>query len=171
MYLNNVWRPNLSITGADGFPPVAKGGNVVRQNTALKLSMRLAPNADPKAATAALQKKLTENVPYNCKVTISGNHEGQGWCMKEMKPWLKEAVAKAGQDFFDGKESGTYGIGGSIPLLAELEKAYPGTQIIALGVLGPNANAHAPNECINLAFVKKLTCSLSHLIASVGLQK
>ena len=50
MYLNNTWRPNLSITGADGLPPVAKGGNVVRQNTRLKLSMRLAPNADAKAA-------------------------------------------------------------------------------------------------------------------------
>lgn len=23
MYLNNVWRPNLAITGADGLPPIA----------------------------------------------------------------------------------------------------------------------------------------------------
>ena len=91
--------------------------------------------------------------------------------MKEMPPWLGEAVAQAGKDFFDGKETGTYGIGGSIPLLAELEKGYPDSMIIALGVLGPNANAHAPNECINLPFVKKLTCSLSHLIASVAQQK
>ena len=88
--------------------------------------------------------------------------------MKPMQPWLDEAVVNAGKDFFDGKESGSYGVGGSIPFLSELEKMYPDSQIIALGLLGPDANAHAPNESINLAFAKKLTCSLSHMIAAVG---
>jgi acetylornithine deacetylase/succinyl-diaminopimelate desuccinylase-like protein len=59
-------------------------------------------------------------------------------------------------------------MGGSIPFLAELEKMYPATQIVALGLIGPKANAHAPDECINLAYAKKLTCSVSHIIASIG---
>lgn len=59
-------------------------------------------------------------------------------------------------------------MGGSIPFLAELEKMYPQTQIVALGLLGPGANAHAPDECINLTYAKKLTCSLSHIIGAVG---
>ena len=171
MYLNNTWRPNMSITGADGLPPCAKAGNVCRQNTRLKLSMRIAPNADATAARAVLQKKLTEDVPYNCKVTVTGDHNGQGWCMKEMLPWMKEAVEDAGRDFFDGNEGKSYGMGGSIPLLGQLEKMYPDTRILGLGLIGPSANAHAPNECINLTYAKKLTCSLSHLIAAVGLQK
>ena len=45
---------------------------------------------------------------------------------------------------------------------------YPETSIFALGVLGPKANAHAPNECINLDYTKRVTCALSHLIAHVG---
>ena len=61
-------------------------------------------------------------------------------------------------------------MGGSIPLLSELEKMYPNAQILALGLIGPKANAHAPNECINLAYAKRLTGSLSHLIAAVGTQ-
>ena len=171
MYLNNTWRPNLSITGADGLPPVAKGGNVLRQGTSLKLSMRLPPNADPRVATDAMKKKLTENIPYNGKVTISGVAEGRGWCMKEMQPWLQEAVVSSGRDFFDGRDGKSYGVGGSIPLLAELEIMYPASQILALGLIGPKANAHAPNECMNLAYAKRLTCSLSHMIAAVGVQK
>lgn len=46
MYLNNVWRANLSVTGATGLPPQQTAGNAVRSNTGLRLSMRLAPNAD-----------------------------------------------------------------------------------------------------------------------------
>ena len=61
-------------------------------------------------------------------------------------------------------------MGGSIPFLSELEKMYPATQIVAFGLLGPFANAHGPNEMINLPYAKKLTCALSHVMAEVGQQ-
>lgn len=50
MYLDNVWNPNMSITGADGLPPIAMAGNVVRAQTGARLSMRLPPSMDPKKA-------------------------------------------------------------------------------------------------------------------------
>ena len=111
---------------------------------------------------------MTKDPPHNAKVTVKGGHSGQGWCMKEMAPWLSASVKKAGSDFFEGNDSGTYGMGGSIPFLCELDKMYPNTFILALGLIGPKANAHAPNECINLTYAKKLTKALSHLIAEVA---
>lgn len=77
-------------------------------------------------------------------------------------------MKKAGRDFFEGRDTGTYGMGGSIPFLAELDRMYPDTFIMALGLIGPSANAHAPNESINLTYAKKLTKALSHLIAEVA---
>ena len=59
-------------------------------------------------------------------------------------------------------------MGGSIPFLAELEKIYPQTQIVAMGVLGPGANAHAADENINLPYSKKVTCAVSHIMAVIG---
>jgi len=59
-------------------------------------------------------------------------------------------------------------MGGSIPFLSELDSMYPDAVILALGLIGPKANAHAPNECMNLTFAKKLTKALSHLIAEVA---
>lgn len=88
--------------------------------------------------------------------------------MKDPVPWVAEAFNDVGTTFFDGNKVGSYGCGGSIPFLAELGKMYPDTAIYALGVLGPKANAHAPNECINLDYTKRLTCAVSHLIAHVG---
>ena len=168
MYLNNTWRANLSITGAAGLPDVGIAGNVVRASTTLKLSLRLPPSADPEATGAKLKEILEANPPYNAKVTVNIGQSGQGWCMKDMPTWLEGAVKKAGSDFYDGKAAGTYGMGGSIPFLAELDKMYPNTFILALGLIGPQANAHAPNEKINLTYAKKLTKSLSHLLAEVA---
>jgi acetylornithine deacetylase/succinyl-diaminopimelate desuccinylase-like protein len=113
-------------------------------------------------------KKVTENVPHGCKVEVKTGHAGQGWCMKDPTGWVREAFDEAGADFFDGNKVGQKGGGGSIPFLAELCKQYPETQIYAMGVLGPGHNAHGPNENINLAYTKKLTGALSHLIGSVG---
>ena len=69
MYLNKTWHPNLSITGADGLPPIATAGNVIRPKTSVRCSMRLPPTYDAKKANELMVKKLTENVPYNAKVT------------------------------------------------------------------------------------------------------
>lgn len=94
-----------------------------------------------------------------------GSNGGDGYCMKVLEPWLQNAITNAGSLFFD-KPSGTYGDGGSIPFLNELSKKYPESQVVAFGVLGPFSNAHGPNEMLELSYAKKLTCSLSHILAS-----
>ena len=88
MYLDNVWNPNMSITGADGLPPIAMAGNVVRASTGARISMRLPPSMDPKKAEAIMRETLTKDPPYGAKITINGGHAGSGWCMKELSPWL-----------------------------------------------------------------------------------
>lgn len=70
MYLNNVWRANCSITGAAGLPDISVAGNVVRPGTSVRLSMRLPPTMNPSDATKILEKKLTQDVPHNAKVTL-----------------------------------------------------------------------------------------------------
>jgi len=48
LYLNNVWRPSLAITGAEGLPPLNQAGNVIRAYTTARVSLRLPPSADAK---------------------------------------------------------------------------------------------------------------------------
>jgi acetylornithine deacetylase/succinyl-diaminopimelate desuccinylase-like protein len=168
MYLANTWESNLSITGADGLPAIQMAGNVVRASTSVRLSMRLPPAMDPQEAKAIIEKKLTTDVPYNAKVTLTPVGAGSGWCMKVLSPELDKAIKEAGAAFYDGKETGSYGMGGSIPFLSELGTMYPKTEIVAFGLLGPNSNAHGPNEMIHLGYAKRLTSSLAHIIQSVA---
>lgn len=115
----------MSVTGAGGLPEYTKAGNVVRASTSLRLSIRLPPNKNPNEACATVREKLTTNVPYNCKVTVEGDHNGSGWCMKEMEQWEADIMSSSSKSFFDGKDYGSYGMGGSIPFLAQLGNLYP----------------------------------------------
>jgi len=59
LYLNKAWNPNLSITGADGLPPVAIAGNVCRPMTTVRCSMRLCPTFDAHKANEIMNEKLS----------------------------------------------------------------------------------------------------------------
>lgn len=113
-------------------------------------------------------KKLIENPPYNAKITPHVASVGNGWLMKDLKPQFKDAILKAGADFFNGSSTGFFGAGGSIPILNELQTGFPNAAIIAMGLLGPNSNAHGPNESINLPYAEKLICALTHILIATG---
>ena len=85
------WRPQLSVVGIDGFPEVSKAGNVNLPFAEAKLSIRLPPTKNKKEAEAFVLKTLTENPPYNAKVTVSSKGAGEGF----NAPALPEALEKA----------------------------------------------------------------------------
>jgi len=67
-YLNRSQRPNLTVIGVDGIPDTANAGNLIRPKTVLKCDCRLPPYLTVDDAKAAIEKKLTTNVPYNAKI-------------------------------------------------------------------------------------------------------
>ena len=58
------------------------------------------------------------------------------------------------------------GEGGSIPFLGSFKEQFPKTLMVVAGVLGPESNAHGPNEMLELDFCEKLMCSLTYLLAN-----
>lgn len=163
MYLDNVWRPNVTITGASGLPAHSKAGNVVRPATTVRISMRLAPDADANKQIDKMEEILTKDPPYNAKLTVLEKFGGNGFLMKVPDQWLSDAIMQAGKTYY-GMPSGSYGDGGSIPFLNTLALKYPETHVIAFGVLGPFSNAHGPNEFLELTYTKRLVCSLCHVL-------
>jgi acetylornithine deacetylase/succinyl-diaminopimelate desuccinylase-like protein len=164
LILNRTWRPALSVTGVDGMPPMASAGNVLRPYTAVKLSMRLPPRVDPARAVAALKAALEKDPPYGAKVTVTGD-AAAGWDAPELAPWLERAMEEASRAYF-GKPAMAMGEGGTIPFMAMLGKKFPAAQFLITGVLGPDSNAHGPNEFLHIPTAKRLTCCVAHVIAS-----
>lgn len=163
LLLNNSWRPTLSVIGASGFPEPADAGNVLRDATTLALSFRLPPTADSAAALSAIERALTTDVPYGAKVTLSGVEHAGGWNAPEPSPWLSEALEKVSDQVFGAPWRGS-GLGGSIPFMGLLAEKYPRAQFVVTGALGPDSNAHVPDEWLHLGQAQRVTEAIAHML-------
>ncbi|RYZ33524.1 MAG: M20/M25/M40 family metallo-hydrolase [Myxococcaceae bacterium] len=156
LVLNRTWRPALALTGVEGLPALASAGNVLRPFTTLKLSMRIPPRVDPKAAAKALKDVLEKDPPYGAKVTFDGDKASVGWDAPPLAGWLSRAVESASKSCF-GKPAMAMGEGGTIPFMGMLGERFPEAQFLITGLLGPGSNAHGPNEFLHIPTGKKLT--------------
>jgi acetylornithine deacetylase/succinyl-diaminopimelate desuccinylase-like protein len=165
--VRRAWGPAVAITGMDGIPAVRDGGNVLRPFTTAKVSVRLPPTVDAEAAARALEAVLLADPPSGASVSVAIEHPATGWVAPEPAPWLADAFAAASHEVF-GRPPGTLGEGGSIPFLAMLTQRYPGTPLVAAGVLGPGSNAHGPNEFLHLLMAEAVTVASARLVAAAG---
>jgi acetylornithine deacetylase/succinyl-diaminopimelate desuccinylase-like protein len=163
--LNRTWRPALSTIGADGLPPIADAGNVLRPSTSFMLSLRLPPTVDGEEATQAMKLLFEADPPYRANVTFEPVQGATGWNAPPTKPWLADALDHASRATY-GKPSAAIGEGGTIPFMAMLGQRFPQAQFLITGVLGPHSNAHGPNEFLHIAYAKKLTACVAEVIAA-----
>jgi len=163
--LNRTWRPALSVVGAEGLPPIANAGNVLRPRTALKLSLRLPPTVDGHRATLDLRALLETDPPHRAAVKFEADQGASGWNAPATASWLADAVQRASQAFY-GKPAAAMGEGGTIPFMAMLGSQFPEAQFLITGVLGPKSNAHGPNEFLHLPYAKKLTACVAQVLAA-----
>lgn len=169
LILNRTWRPALSVIGLAGAPAPQDAGNVLRPFTEAKLSMRLPPTVDAKAADAAMKRVLEADPPYGARVAFKGGDVGSGWEAPETAPWLHSALDAASRASW-GKPMAMMGEGGSIPFMGMLGKVFPKAQFVITGVLGPHSNAHGPNEFLHIPTGKRVTETVAQIVAAHAAQ-
>jgi acetylornithine deacetylase/succinyl-diaminopimelate desuccinylase-like protein len=165
LVLARTWRPALSVTGADGLPLPAQAGNVLRPKTSLALSLRLPPGVDGARAGKRLKALLEAKPPYGARTRFDLSQSATGWHAPATAPWLAEAVDAASRRHW-GKPAMWMGEGGTIPFMAMLGAKFPKAQFLITGVLGPQANAHGPNEFLHLDYAARLTAAVADVLAA-----
>ncbi len=169
LVLRRTWHATVSVTGADGFPAVADAGNVLRPKTAFKLSLRLPPAVDAERAARKVKEVLEKDPPYHAQVRFSVDAPGAGWDSPPLSSWLADSLAEASELFF-GQPVCYMGEGGSIPFMAMLGERFPQAQFLITGVLGPQSNAHGPNEFLHLETARRITGCVAKVLADLGTQ-
>jgi len=164
LLLNKAWRPSLAVTGAEGWPNLLSAGNVLRPFTSLKLSFRIPPNVDCAKVQEELKKIFQQDPPYGAEVVFKSDKSGNGWEAPALADWLESAIDEASSSFFN-KPANYLGEGGSIPFMGMLGKKYPKAQFVVTGVLGPQSNAHGPNEFLHIDFTKRVTACVATVLA------
>jgi acetylornithine deacetylase/succinyl-diaminopimelate desuccinylase-like protein len=163
MTLNRTWRPALEITGARGFPDLGDAGNVMRPSTAVRVSLRLPPGVAADTALRLVTDLLTKDPPYGAQVRFEPEGASTGWNAPPLAPWLETALMESSRAYF-GKPAMYLGEGGTIPFIHMLGQKFPRAQFLVTGLLGPEANAHGPNEFLHLPTAQKLTCCVADTI-------
>jgi acetylornithine deacetylase/succinyl-diaminopimelate desuccinylase-like protein len=161
LLINSTWRATV---GADGLPAVGSAGNVLLPELSFKLSLRLPPTTEAAAAIKAVKETLERDPPYGADVRFEDVAAAAGWNAPAMAPWLEDSIMRASREIY-GRDAIHLGCGGSIPFMGMLGAKFPNTQFFITGVLGPQSNAHGPNEFLHVGYAKKLTACVSLVLA------
>lgn len=161
--LHGTWRPALEVIGIDHLPSVDNGGNVFRSRLRVKLSLRVPPTSDVESVVAEMIDRLATDPPYGAQVRFVPGASGPGWNAPPFASWLTDAVSEASVTYF-GNPSASCGVGGTIPFMGMLVQRFPDAQFLVVGVLGPESNAHGPDEFLHVPTAKRLTACVAEVL-------
>jgi acetylornithine deacetylase/succinyl-diaminopimelate desuccinylase-like protein len=130
----------------------------------------LPPTVDPAAAGTAVRKAFEVDPPYGAHVRFEPESSSGGWNAPAFAPWFEQSMQRASRHVF-GRDAVSLGGGGTIPFLRMLGERFPQTQFLVTGVLGPQSNAHGPNEFLHLDYAVRLTECVSMVLADFGARR
>ena len=161
--LAQTWAPALSYVAIDGIPAIADGGNVLRPETAMKVSLRVPPTCDAEAVLQELTAIVLKDPPYGASVSFDRGEAADGWNAPALPDWLSAALDEASGHCF-GETFQVTGEGGTIPFMGMLGASFPAANFVITGVLGPGSNAHGPNEYLALSYAEKVTAAVAMVL-------
>lgn len=162
-----IWtKPALSVLGIDA-PRTAEAPNALVPSAKAKLSVRLAPGDEPKSAYAAVKAHLEKHAPWGARVEVTFEHDGSP-CVIDASGPMFDAARSAFRSAWDGVDPVDIGVGGSIPFIATFQEMFPGAAILVTGVEDPHAQAHGPNESLDLGEFARVCLAEALLLANVA---
>lgn len=165
--LSRLWtKPAISTIGLDA-PRVDVASNTLVASAKAKVSMRIAPQEDPRAAYEALRSHLLTRAPWGAKVEITLDDEGAGFAADAQGP-VYDATREAFREAWDGTEPVDVGVGGSIPFVAAFAEKFPEAAILVTGVEDPDTRAHGANESLHLGEFERVCLAEALLLQKVA---
>ncbi|OYN88743.1 dipeptidase [Parenemella sanctibonifatiensis] len=165
-----MWRkPSVSVLAIDA-TPVDKAANVLAPSARAKVSMRVAPGQDADEAMSALTEHLRTHAPWGAKVTVHDGEAGQSGQVPFEGPYADAAQAAFGQAW--GRQPVFVGQGGSIPMVADFQAAFPEATVLVTAVADPDSRMHGIDESLHLGdFAKACRAEADLLGRCAGLQR
>jgi acetylornithine deacetylase/succinyl-diaminopimelate desuccinylase-like protein len=162
-----TWRKPAVTVIAQEASSIKGASNQVLPKAAAIVSCRIVPDQDPQETFEQIKAFLMKDPPWGVKVTVKADHAPVKWWMTDPRGPAFEAALKAMKSGF-GRDGIPIGCGGTIGFVGPLVELFGGAPALLLGIEDPLANAHAPNESLEMGDFRKLTAALAHLFANLG---
>jgi acetylornithine deacetylase/succinyl-diaminopimelate desuccinylase-like protein len=166
---SRLWsKPSVTVIGIDA-PTVRDAANILIPQARARISMRIAPGADPEHEVRLLADHLRAAAPWHVQAEISEVHSSSGFICPdsgsgyELARKVMEAVYRR-----PVKETGG---GGSIPLLNELKDAVPGAEFVLWGCEdNERSRIHGTNESVAIDELERMIVAQALLVQELGKQ-
>ncbi|WP_067129157.1 M20/M25/M40 family metallo-hydrolase [Microtetraspora malaysiensis] len=155
----------ITVTGLD-VPTVSGAVNAVQPTARARVTVRIPPSGDPKAALDDVTGFLQKVAPWGAEVTFDDLVTGSGF-LAGGGGRARAAVSTAMERAF-GRPPRDVGQGGSIPLVAKLAGLFPEAEILLYGAEDGEASIHAPNERLVVDELRKVIATEALFLASYG---
>jgi len=164
-----TWRkPAISIIAQEASSIKGASNQVLPRASAI-VSCRIVPDQDPKEVFEKIKSALTRNPPWGVKVSVKPLGAVKWWMTDPEGPAFEAALTALEKGY--GSKPVAIGCGGTIGFVGPLAELFDGAPALLLGIEDPKTNAHAPNESLDLGDFRKLTASLTHLFAELGMKE
>jgi acetylornithine deacetylase/succinyl-diaminopimelate desuccinylase-like protein len=165
---DRLWaRPAIAVLGIDA-PPTSDATTKLLPVASARISVRLAPGDDTRRAFRAVQEHLRRRAPWGAEVKVMPCREGEPHTI-DVSGQAFQAFRRACADTW-GRAPVELGSGGSLPLVAALASAYPGTAMLLTGVEDLESNAHSENESVHLGELRNCCINEAMLLAHLASQ-
>lgn len=160
-----LWtRPAVSVIGIDA-TPVDRASNTLAASARAKISLRLAPGQDPRAAMDALVTHLQSHAPWNARVEVTPGELGAPGEVPLEGPYAEAAIVAFTSAW--GREPVTVGQGGSIPMVAAFQQLFPAATVLVTALADPDSRMHGLDESLHLADFRRACLAETLLLAAV----
>ena len=164
--LERIWaKPTATVIGIDA-PAVDRSSNTLVPSARAKVSIRLAPDEEPKHAFEIVKAHLEAHTPWGARVEVVLDDQGAGFDADADGPVYDEARAAFADAW--GVQPVDIGVGGSIPFIAAFAERFPEAAILVTGVEDPDTRAHGANESLHLGEFEKVCVAEAVLLARLG---
>ncbi len=146
--VERLWcKPAIAVIALDA-TPVDRASNTLAPVARAKISLRVAPGDDARAATEKLILHLHDHVPYGAQLEVTPGDSGEPSTIDFAGPYAE--VARQAFATAWGVPPVFLGQGGSIPMVADFGRAFPAATILVTAVGDPDTRAHGADESLHL---------------------
>jgi acetylornithine deacetylase/succinyl-diaminopimelate desuccinylase-like protein len=164
---SRLWsKPSITVIGIDA-PSVSTSSNILIPRASAKISMRIAPDADPRHELQLLVNHLRAAAPGNVRVDVREKGGNAGFICPTGGPGF--AAARSAMETAFGKRVQEKGSGGSIPLMQALHNAVPEAEFILWGAEDDaNSCIHGTNESVDIRELERFIVAQSLFLQLVS---
>ena len=164
---SRLWaQPSVTVIGIDA-PTISGSSNILIPRASAKVSMRIAPDADPRRELQLLMDHLRAHVPWNARIEVRPVSENPGFVCPAGGPAYAAAREALGIAF--GRPAQDKGAGGSIPLMRVLRDAVPAAEFILWGAEDDaRSSIHGTNESVDIRELERFIAAQALFLQEMG---